>query len=215
MFSAILKSSRRLPGRNFTLSASNDIEWDEIIQRKHIKTKEFYENEALKRNYFYHIDLQGRLFLEDILPKNIATSLKSDKFLKFFYANINVNRTGSFGEYKYISKCGKEMNFIRPADTPIVFTNLEESEEQLLIHSGESRSTRFIKESLVMCEKTFRLYHPLGKHKHLPSDFLTLISSNVAVRLSAQFVEENDNVYFLCPTTNVKSQVKTVDTEKT
>ena len=42
-------------------------------------TTEFYEREAEKRHYFYHIDLQGRLYLEDTTPKNIATSLKSPK----------------------------------------------------------------------------------------------------------------------------------------
>ena len=41
-----------------------------------VKDEAFYESNAAERNYFYSIDLQGRLFLEDTMPKNIATSLK-------------------------------------------------------------------------------------------------------------------------------------------
>lgn len=45
------------------------------------KPQEFYdrwgEGERIRR-YFYNIDLQGRLFLEETSPKNIATSIKDE-----------------------------------------------------------------------------------------------------------------------------------------
>jgi hypothetical protein len=45
------------------------------------KPQEFYDRwgagERIRR-YFYNIDLQGRLFLEETSPKNIATSIKDE-----------------------------------------------------------------------------------------------------------------------------------------
>lgn len=101
-----------------------------------VKPKEFYEKHAGKdsdkqRCYFYNVDLQGRLFLEDTLPKNIATSIKSEKFLNFFFKRlrrINSNERNFMEEknipmcdYPFVSPCGKELNFVRPAATPVVF----------------------------------------------------------------------------------------------
>ena len=124
-----------------TCSPSDEnTEPEEIRQLKYIKSLEFYEyyaNEQLKqkfkgkikRKYFYHIDLQGRLFLEDTIPKNIATSLKSPKFLNFFWRLIRHNpnycnqpitpnntlcKDNNFHtDYPYISRCGNEMNYIK------------------------------------------------------------------------------------------------------
>ncbi|KAG6976125.1 hypothetical protein JG688_00001695 [Phytophthora aleatoria] len=62
----------------------------ELKQLKDIKSEEFYDQQAHKRRYFYYIDLQGRLFLEDTRPKNIATSLKSAKFLRFFFSQLTM-----------------------------------------------------------------------------------------------------------------------------
>ena len=36
----------------------------------------------------------GRLFLEDAEPKNIATCLKADKFLSFFFSQVRPNDLG-------------------------------------------------------------------------------------------------------------------------
>ncbi len=60
---------------------------------------------------------QGRLFLEDMMPKNVATSLKSPKFLRFFFRQLRINDTGVHVDYGYVSPCGSEMNFVKPADT--------------------------------------------------------------------------------------------------
>lgn len=74
----------------------------------------------------------GRLFLENTVPKNIATSLKSDKFLDFFFRQLGYNaprrRTGevAFAEYPFLSPCGKEKNYIKCADVPIVFNTLRD-----------------------------------------------------------------------------------------
>lgn len=66
------------------------------------------------------------------MPKMVATSLKSAKFLDFFWRNLKPNKAikpGSEGErlhpdYPWLSPCGKEMNFVKAADVPIVFHTL-------------------------------------------------------------------------------------------
>ncbi len=42
---------------------------------------------------------QGRLYLEDTQPKSIATSLKSGKFLDFFFRQVKRNNTGEHQDY--------------------------------------------------------------------------------------------------------------------
>jgi len=56
--------------------------------REVIKSKTFYERHALEHRYFYNIDLEGRLYLEETYPKNIATSFKNEKFLNFFFRRL-------------------------------------------------------------------------------------------------------------------------------
>lgn len=57
--------------------------YEEELQRGMIKPPSFYAEEGAKLRWFYWIDSNGRLYIEDVLPKNIATSLKSPKFLEF------------------------------------------------------------------------------------------------------------------------------------
>ena len=121
--------------------------------------------------------------MEDILPKNVATCLKSEKFLRFFFRNLQPNRSDTFNEYEFISPCGKEMNFIRPADTPICFNELKDGK---LWYAAASMSEEFDPAALTYCLETHRLYHPVRKHAHLKGSF-ALISSHLAVRLSATF----------------------------
>lgn len=61
---------------------SRAVDYEDELQRRQIKSAAFYESEGQRRRYFYHVDVKGRLFLEDTLPKNIATSLKSPAFLE-------------------------------------------------------------------------------------------------------------------------------------
>eukprot|EP01138_Halocafeteria_seosinensis_P010708 gb/GECG01010935.1/.p1 GENE.gb/GECG01010935.1/~~gb/GECG01010935.1/.p1 ORF type:complete len:175 (+),score=20.61 gb/GECG01010935.1/:1-525(+) len=69
----------------------DDEHYEEVRQKQSIKPVDFYEYWAQQRRYFYYVDNQGRLFIEDVLPKNIATSLKSEKFLNFFWKQIRRN----------------------------------------------------------------------------------------------------------------------------
>ncbi len=72
------------------------------------------------RTYYYYVDTHGRLYLHDTKPRNIATCLKDNKFLDFFWKRLQVN-TGQLvppNSFPYVSPCGAEMNFVQCADTP-------------------------------------------------------------------------------------------------
>jgi hypothetical protein len=69
--------------KNTTSSATYIDNWFDSIR----KPQEFYDHWASGekiRRYFYNIDLQGRLFLEETAPKNIATSIKDEYVTKYW-----------------------------------------------------------------------------------------------------------------------------------
>lgn len=124
------------------------------------------------------VSAQGRLFLENTRPKNIATSLKSAKFLKFFFSHIRPNDPPSsslpptvkdenldhesFLEYPYRSPCGREMNFIKCADRPFVFDDFfrdERSGDWRFAYGGGELTAPFRPSRLKISLSTGRLYH--------------------------------------------------------
>lgn len=50
--------------------------------------------EARIREYFYYMDHQGMLFLDDSKMKNFTSAFKDKQFLKFFISRIKINDTG-------------------------------------------------------------------------------------------------------------------------
>ncbi|RLN48393.1 hypothetical protein BBJ29_004395 [Phytophthora kernoviae] len=167
----------------------------ELKQLRDIKSEEFYDTQGQHRRYFYYVDLQGRLFLEDTRPKNIATSLKSAKFLRFFFSQVRPNSTKhckskeeeAFLEYPFRSPCGKEMNFIKCADRPFVFEDLRRGDDDqwTLVFGGGELTMPFLPETLRISLSTGRLYHDV-KTKHVApgtSEGIALVRSQLAVEL--------------------------------
>ena len=92
------------------------------------------------------------MFLEESRVKNIATSLKDNRFLSFFFKRLKLNRTGKYEqEYPFVSPCGKEMNYVKPADIPIVFTSKIESKtiSESTIDRGKGNYDKFIRNSVL------------------------------------------------------------------
>ncbi|KAG0730385.1 UPF0598 protein C8orf82 [Chionoecetes opilio] len=79
------------------------------------------------REYFYYIDHQGMLFMDDARMKNFTSCFKEKKFLQFFFNRIKLNETERFPEFPFFSPCGRERNYIRCDDLPLVFTHLVET----------------------------------------------------------------------------------------
>jgi hypothetical protein len=157
-----------------------------------------------RRYYFYNIDLQGRLFLEETSPKNITSSIKDTKFLNFFFSKIRCATVKEIDflikekdeediQYPFVSECGLEINYIRPAATPIVFHTLVTNNDTLLY--GGNLSVQFDSNRLAISKRSGKLYYPV--HNDNNKDRMKLgyglISSSVAVALSNKITIGNNS----------------------
>jgi len=108
---------------------------------------------------------------EETLPKNIATSIKNVEFLNFFFQRLRrvgprqrevLKGLNAEKDYPFVSPCGPELNFVRPADLPIVFHGIHETDgkEKELIFGG-SLVQPFLPDKLSISPTTGRLYHEL------------------------------------------------------
>ena len=183
-------------------------EYIEQWQASTVKPNSFYEHHGIgkPKKYFYHIDLQGRIFLEETQPKSIATSLKSPAFLDFFISNIKESTAQDLEllpecvrvDYPYVSRCGVELNFVRPADSPIVFHSMDgDTPDALQLYFAASLRQRFDPRCLAISPRTGHLYHQLlghGTSLHRKTGCYGLIKSSVAVALSEQIIAHNDEI---------------------
>uniref|UniRef100_A0A803TMS4 Uncharacterized protein n=1 Tax=Anolis carolinensis TaxID=28377 RepID=A0A803TMS4_ANOCA len=113
------------------------------------------------------------------------------QFLVFFFKQLQVNRSGRYEEaFPFLSPCGREHNYIRCDDVPIVFTHLLQgvSGEEHLSYCGgaEKLAVPFQPEKLVMLPENGRLYHP-GPEK---AGGVGLVKSALAFELSPSFEYE-------------------------
>lgn len=150
------------------------------------------EPEPKIREYFYFIDHQGQLFLDDARIKNFTSCFKEKDFLVFFFKRLRLNQSDRYAdEFPYLSPCGRERNFIRCDDKPIVYTHLIESDsgETLLSFggAGNAMTTEFLPSRICMLPNTGRVYHPA------PAKVggIGLIKSSLAIELSKYFEFEN------------------------
>jgi len=138
------------------------------------------------REYFYYIDHNGMLFLDDSKMKHFTAAIKEKKMLEFFFSRLKMNETGRYSEFKYFSPCGRERNFVRSDDRPIVFTKCvlmeqppkskkksktqdgssessSEEEPSWYLeygHAGELLVHKFSPSMICMVPATGRVYHP-------------------------------------------------------
>ncbi|KAM8875451.1 UPF0598 protein C8orf82 homolog isoform 1-T3 [Spinachia spinachia] len=148
------------------------------------------------REYFYYIDHQGQLFLDDTKLKNFVTCFKDTKFLVFFFSRLRPNHSGRYQEdFPFLSPCGRERNFVRCDDRPVVFTHLLQSPagsprvtgaQELLSYCGgaEKLSAPFRPEALYMHPLSGRVYHPCSERE----GGVGLVRSALAIELSPFFV---------------------------
>ncbi len=125
--------------------------------------------ERWEREYFYEIDLSGRL-LHD------GTVLGEEGFLRFFYKHLRGNDTTAHVEYPFVSPCGREMNFVRAADTPIVFSN--RTEGRLTGYGGIAVP---FEPALLRFGENSALYHPapVGGYGRIRADLLLELGRNI------------------------------------
>lgn len=118
--------------------------------------------------------------------KNFTSCFKEKKFLRFFFSQLKVNKTNRYPEFPYISPCGRERNFVRCDDYPIVFTHVLEVDNEYYLahnHAGELLKRTFEPERVIMLPATGRVYHPA----HEKAGSVGLIRSKLAIEFSNQF----------------------------
>ncbi|CAL8394178.1 unnamed protein product [Boreogadus saida] len=150
------------------------------------------------REYFYYIDHQGQLFLDDTKVKNFVTCFKDKKFLVFFFSRLHSNQGGRYSEhFPFLSLCGRERNFVRCDDRPLVFTHLLPPPMEELAPGpgpdmlsycggGEQLSAPFRPEALYMHPASGRVYHPCPEL----AGGVGLVRSALAIELSPFFLYE-------------------------
>ncbi|XP_057245366.1 UPF0598 protein C8orf82 homolog, partial [Malurus melanocephalus] len=84
-------------------------------------------------------------------------------FLSFFFSRLERNRSGRHeGAFPWLSRCGRERNFLRCEDVPVVFTALLSAPDgaPLLSYSGCGLTVPFRPSRLALLPHNGRLYHP-------------------------------------------------------
>ncbi|XP_053106812.1 UPF0598 protein C8orf82 homolog isoform X4 [Hemicordylus capensis] len=132
-----------------------------------------------------------KLFLDDAKVKNFITCFKDKQFLAFFFKQLKLNQSGRYQDsFPYLSPCGREHNYLRCDDRPIVFTHLLQGAagEEVLSYCGgaERLVVPFQPEKLVMLPENGRVYHP-GPAK---AGGVGLVKSALAFELSPCFEYE-------------------------
>lgn len=136
------------------------------------------------------VGISEQLFLDDARMKNFTSCFKDKPFLKFFYDRVRRNDTDRYGaSFPYVSLCGRERNFIRCDDVPIVFTHVlpgagAGSPERLSYgHAGDLLTVDFEPHRIFMSPLSGRVYHPAGgKHGSIG-----LVRSKLAIEFSRYF----------------------------
>uniref|UniRef100_A0A336M9L3 CSON012386 protein n=1 Tax=Culicoides sonorensis TaxID=179676 RepID=A0A336M9L3_CULSO len=140
------------------------------------------------REYFYFINHEGMLFLDDARMKNFTSCFKDKKFLEFFFKRLKINDTNRYQtEFQYLSLCGRERNFIRCDDLPIVFTHIipstDPSKEFITYaYAGDSLKVDFEPDKIYMAPSG-KVYHPAPERY----GSIGLIRSKLAIELSKHF----------------------------
>ncbi|KAK3086736.1 hypothetical protein FSP39_022670 [Pinctada imbricata] len=144
------------------------------------------------REYFYFIDHQGQLFLDDAKIKNFTSCFKEKDFLVFFFKRLKLNTTDRFQEeFPYLSPCGRERNYIRCDDRPIVYTHIIHTDNgtDLLSYggAGNALTVPFQPNKVCMLPNTGRVYYPAFPHL----GGIGLVKSSLAIELSKHFEFNN------------------------
>jgi len=165
-------------------------------QKRLVSYVQGQEPEPKIREYFYFIDHQGMLFLDDSKMKNFTSCFKEKKFLRFFFNQLKINKTGRYMEFPYLSLCGRERNYVHCDDYPYVFTHVIKKppssdgvEENYLAHNhaGDLLTIKFDPERIFMLPETGRVYHPAPDKV----GFIGLVRSKLAIEFSKYFTFEN------------------------
>ncbi|XP_021342993.1 UPF0598 protein CG30010-like isoform X1 [Mizuhopecten yessoensis] len=134
------------------------------------------------------------LFLDDSKMKNFTSCFKEKDFLAFFFKRLRLNESSRYREdFPFLSLCGRERNFIRCDDRPIVYTHIVDTpspdDHNLLSYggAGSSLTVQFEPQRICMLPNTGRVYHPAAS----ALGGIGLVKSSIAIEISQNFEFEN------------------------
>ncbi|KYM94141.1 PREDICTED: UPF0598 protein CG30010 isoform X1 [Cyphomyrmex costatus] len=178
-------------------AASQKFLLSNILGRNYVTYIQGQSPQPRVREYFYYIDHQGMLFLDDVRIRNFTSCFKDKKFLAFFFKRMRKNDTEHYtDDFPFLSICGVERNYVRCDDLPLVFTkiiqecNVETGAEEdwfSYAHADDLLMMPFEPQRLFMNIKTGRVYHPAPEK----IGGIGLVRSNLAIEFSALFNFEN------------------------
>lgn len=135
------------------------------------------------RSYFYEIDPAGYLYHD-------STQLDDRTFLDFFFQRLRVNITEQFPEFSWVSPCGREMNFVRARETPIVFDRLIADEPHDMLGFNHTSLTIPFEPDGLRVSAHGGLFHPARPEAGIA---LGRLHTNLVLQLSANIAEEAGN----------------------
>lgn len=163
------------------------------------------------RQYFFYLDSRGLLFLQDTKHKNFVSSIKDRKILNFFFKQLQVNNTNQYLNIPYVSKCGKELNYLATEDSyaPLVLTPFHDNISDIKIGQNEKQrfetmqichsdlSVQFNPKNLRICSTQGRLYHLLNENDHIYlNSHFALLHPILAQDISQFLIYDNDKYKF-------------------
>lgn len=125
---------------------------------------------SMKREFFYDVSDRGVLTLDGAVHDD-------PWFLDYVYRRLAPTANPLYPDYPYVARCGDEMNFFRPADTPIVFTRFDDND----LGYAAGLTVRFQPSALAYTANGV-LYHaaPVGEYGRLAPN----VAMSVAARIS-------------------------------
>lgn len=117
---------------------------------------------------------------------SIYALLLEKGFLRFFFRRLKLDTCHKYNAFPFVSPCGKEMNYVRCDDVPVVITKVLTVDDKTLLsyNNGEDRLVLpFQPESLCMPPGTGRIYHA-GLNK---TGGVALVKSALAIEWSQYF----------------------------
>jgi len=167
--------------------------FNKLVFSRHVSYIQGQMHDNKVREYFYYIDHNGMLFLDDAKMKNFTSCFKDKKFLQFFFNRLRINDTDRYQtDFPYLSICGRERNYIRCDDLPIVYTHVltipdERTQKLSYAHAGDLLTFPFEPDKIFMSPTSGRVYHPTD----IKFGSIGLIRSKLAIEFSKYFEFDN------------------------
>ncbi|MCX6140265.1 MAG: DUF4505 family protein [Candidatus Kapabacteria bacterium] len=123
----------------------------------------------MMRDFYYELTDRGVLHLNGFVQDD-------PWFLDFFFRRLAPTANPEYPEYPFVCRCGDEMNYLKPSDTPIVYTGFDGSR----LFYGHSLTTPFYPERLSYSEDGV-LYHwaPVGERARIVPAVATEIAKHI------------------------------------